>query len=304
MDIDNRTLELLEAIAAEGTLTAASRTLHLSQPSLSQRLIGLERQLGVQLFERAGRRLEPTRAGRRMIHATHAVLAELRATQRDLDDIRDGRAGVVRFASQCSTNYQWLPPVIHAFSGAWPEVELRIQPVADDDVVGAVVDDRLDVALASKSDRRLEGLAHRPLFEDELVAVVAADHEWAGRDHLDARDFAGVNLIVFDAYDPTRTPHLPLPIPEGAEPARITATPSVSELVVELVVAQHGVGILPSWVAAPYVAAGRVATLRLSERGEPREWYAAWRRNAPAHVEAFVDGLAAHFAARPTLPVP
>jgi LysR family transcriptional regulator, regulator for metE and metH len=117
MDVDTRTLELLEAIAADGTLTAASRRLHISQPALSQRLSGLEARLGIPLFEREGRRLVPTRAGRRMITTSTSVLADLRAAQRDLDDLRDGRSGIIRFSSQCSTNYQWLPPVVQAFSG-------------------------------------------------------------------------------------------------------------------------------------------------------------------------------------------
>ena len=59
MDVDSRTFELLEALATDGTLTAASRRLHISQPALSQRLSGLETRLGVQLFDRQGRQLVP-----------------------------------------------------------------------------------------------------------------------------------------------------------------------------------------------------------------------------------------------------
>jgi LysR family transcriptional regulator for metE and metH len=297
MDVDTRTLELLEAIAADGTLTAASRRLHISQPALSQRLSGLEARLGIPLFEREGRRLVPTRAGRRMITTSTSVLADLRAAQRDLDDLRDGRSGIIRFSSQCSTNYQWLPPVVQAFSGQWPDVELRIQPASDDDVIGALLADQLDIALASKTDRRLEAVMTRPLFDDELVAIVAADHPWAGRDHLRTRDFDGVNLIVFDVYDPARTPALPLPIPPGARPAKVTTTPVVSELVVELAVAHQGVGVLPSWVAAPYEASGRVATVHMSRTPQTRNWFCAWRKGeTPPHLTAFVDQLATHFA--------
>jgi LysR family transcriptional regulator for metE and metH len=297
MDVDTRTFELLEAIAADGTLTAASRRLHISQPALSQRLSGFEARLGLPLFERQGRRLVPTRAGRRMIATSGTVLAELRAAERDLDDLRNGRSGVLRFASQCSTNYQWLPPVVQAFSSRWPDVELRIQPAADDDVIGALLADQLDIAVACKNDRRLDGVMTRPLFDDELVAVVAADHRWAGRDHLRPKDFDGTNLIVFDVYDPARTPALPLPIPPGARPAKVTTTPVVSELVVELVIAHQGVGVLPSWVAAPYVASGRVATVHMSKAPQTRSWYGAWRKGeSPPHLAAFVDQLTAHFA--------
>src|ERR671918_332156 len=296
MDVDTRTFELLEAIAADGNLTAASRRLHISQPALSQRLSGLEARLGVPLFERKGRRLDPTRAGRRMITTSTSVLAELRAAERDLDDLRNGRSGVIRFASQCSTNYQWLPPVVQAFSRRWPDVELRIQPAPDDDVIGALLADHLDIAVAGETDRRLEGVMTRPLFDDELVAIVAADHPWAERDYVRSKDFDTVNLIVFDVYDPARRPSLPLPIPPSARPAKVTTTPVVSELVVELVVAHQGVGVLPSWVAAPYEASGRVATVHMSKTPQTRNWYCAWRKGeTPPHLTALVDQLAAHF---------
>jgi LysR family transcriptional regulator, regulator for metE and metH len=297
MDLDTRTFELLEAIAADGTLTAASRRLHVSQPALSQRLTGLERRLGLRLFEREGKRLVPTRAGRRMVETATAVLTELRAAQRDIDDLRHGRAAVVRFASQCSTNYQWLPLVVHAFAARCPDVQLRIETAPDDDVLGALLTDRLDVALVNKPDPRMNGLATLPLFDDEMVAVVPADHAWARRRHLGRGDLDGANLVVFDSYDPARVPPLPLPIPDGAKPARVTTTPVVSELVIELVAAGQGIGILPGWVAAPYAAAGRVATVRLSRSREVHTWYAAWRRgDCPPHISAFVDVLRDHFA--------
>ena len=300
MDVDTRTLELLEAVAADGTLTAAARRLHVSQPALSQRLTGLEKRIGLRLFEREGKRLVPTRAGRRMIHAATTVLTEVRATQRDLDDLRHGRSGVLRFASQCSTNYQWLPTVVNAFAARCPDVQLRIATAPDDDVIGALLTDRIDLALASKPDPRTGALDTLPLFDDEMVAVVPADHPWSGRPHLRPRDLDGTQLILFDSYDPARVPALPLPIPDGVTPATITTTPVVSELVIELVAAGQGIGILPGWVAAPYTRSGRVASVRLTRAPRPHTWYAAWRRaDTPAHIDTFVDLLRDHFADQP-----
>lgn len=305
MDVDSRTFELLEAIATDGTLTAAARRLHLSQPALSQRLTGLESRLGVALFTREGRRLVPTRAGRRMITASGVVLGELRAAERDLADLRHGRDAVIRLASQCTTNYRWLPPVVQSYAEAWPGVELRIEPAADDDVIGALLADKVDLAIAVKADRRLDGVATRPLFTDEFVAVVPTDHPWAGRPHLSDGDLDEAHLIVFDVYDPGRTPTMPLPIPAGVRPARVTTTPVVSELVIELVVAGQGIGVLPSWVAAPSAASGRVATVRMQREAQPRQWFCAWPDGeVPAHLDAFVDHLVSHLGAAGGVPIP
>ena len=75
MDLDLRDIELLDALAADGTLTAAAERLFVSQPALSQRLTKMERKLGVPLFEREGRRLVANAAGRRMLVASRQVLA-------------------------------------------------------------------------------------------------------------------------------------------------------------------------------------------------------------------------------------
>jgi LysR family transcriptional regulator, regulator for metE and metH len=297
MDLDTRTLELLEAIASDGTLTAAAQRLHVSQPALSQRLSGLEARLGLPLFERQGRRLVPTRAGRRMTLAAGTALRELRAAARDLDDLRHERDGSLRFVSQCSTNYQWLPPVVHTFADRCPGVEVRIESVADDDPIAALIDDRVDVALVIKSDRRSEALRTRPLFDDEVVAVVPDDHPWAGRPHVDAADFDGIDLVLFDSYDPARTPRLPLPIPAASRPGRVITTPPVGELIIEMVCAGQGVAVLPGWVAAPYRESRRVTTVRITATPEVRTWSCVTRQgDRPHHVDAFVELLADLFA--------
>jgi LysR family transcriptional regulator, regulator for metE and metH len=297
MDVDTRSLELLEAIAADGTLTAAARRLHVSQPALSQRLANLEAHVGLRLFDRQGRRLVPTDAGRRLLHTTTTVLAELRAAARDLADIRSGRSGVLRLASQCSTNYQWLPAIVHDFGLRWPGIDVRIESVEADEPIAALLADRLDVALTAKPDRRTQALDLHPLFEDTMVAVVPPDHPWADRPFVDAADFEGVTLHVFDSYDPARTPTLPLPIPPEARPARIVPTPVVTELAIEMVLASQGVAVLPAWPLRPYVAAGRVATVAITERPDRWTWSCATRRSPAAPVADFVAVLREHIAA-------
>lgn len=296
MDLDTRSLELLEAVAAHGTLTAASHRLHVSQPALSQRLSGLEARVGLRLFDRQGRRLVPTMAGRRLLQTTAVVLAELRAAAHDLDDLRHGRNGVLRITSQCSTNYQWLPPVIAGYAETWPGVEVRVEAVAGDEPVTALLADEIDVAIVVKADRRNEALALTPLFEDAMVAVVRADHPWAARPHIDGEDFAGVRLIVFDSYDPSRVPALPLPIPPGGRPGRVVTTPPITDLAVELVVAGQGVAVLPEWVVRPFAASHPIAVVPMTASPERRTWSCATLRQAPPHVDAFVDAVRAHFA--------
>jgi LysR family transcriptional regulator, regulator for metE and metH len=292
MDLALRDLELLDALADAQTLTAAAKSLYVSQPALSQRLTKMEDKLGVRLFDREGRRLVVNPAGRRMLVASRLVLAELRSAERDVRDIRDGANRRVRFTSQCSTTFQWLPPVLKRFREQQPNIEIRIETVPSDDPIGALVDDRVDVALVTKLDRQIDRVLLTPLFDDEMVAVVAGPHPWAARRYVTARDFDDAHLILYDVYDQTRIPSTPLPVPHGARPARITTMPVITDLLIEMVAGGEGVTVLPNWVAAPYTTSHDVEIVHLGAKPLIRTWYCATRPGPRLpHIDAFVQEL-------------
>ncbi|MFJ8228443.1 LysR family transcriptional regulator [Streptomyces sp. NPDC094448] len=294
MDWDLRDLELLRVTAETGSLTAAAARLHVSQPALSQRLTRLEDRLALRLFDRRGRRLVPNAAGQRVLAAAHHVLTELQSADRDLRDLKEGRDRRVRFTAQCSTTFQWLPPVIRAFRERHPDAEIRIETVPDDAPVPALLADRVDIALLTKPDREQDRVELRRVFDDEMVAVVPDGHPWAGRSRLTARDFDGVHLVLYDVYDQSRIPSVPLPLPPGARPGRITTMPVITDLVVEMVAGGQGVTVLPNWVAAPYTASHGLALVPVGVRPLTRTWYLATRPGPKSpYLLAFLEELAA-----------
>ena len=298
LDLDLRDLELLEALQQHQSLTAAATHLHVSQPALSQRLLRLEQRLGAPLFERRGRRLVANAAGQRMLQATRVTLHELRDAVRDVARIVEPEPASIRLWTQCSTNYQWLPPVVHEFRRQHPEAEVAIVNLNERPLVAALESGELDVALVSKLDRQLDRVRLHELFDDELLAIVSPEHPWAGRPYVGADDFADVELVVFDSYDPTREPATPLPLPPGARPATLTLVPLVTDLLVESIVRTPRVTVLPSWTAAPYLAAGMVVGVQLGPKPQGRTWYAATRRGRQSQlVRDFLDQLRSSLAA-------
>ena len=300
MDVDVRDLELLDALSEHETLTAAARHLYVSQPALSQRLLRLEERLATPLFDRRGRRLVATAAGRRMFHAAHVALGELRAAQVDLRDLAGGRHQPVRLMSQCSTNYQWLTPVLRTFRQRMTGAEIRLESVPDHDAVAALLDERLDVALVTKLDRHADHVRLDRLFDDELRGVVAVTHPWAGRAAVGADDFVDQHLVLYDSYDPARTPSVALPIPPGARPARLTTVPVETDLIVEMVAAGDAITVLPSWIVAPYLATHPVTTVAVGDPPQARTWYCATRHGPRRDlVAAFIDTVTGHLGGRP-----
>ena len=89
-------------------------------------------------------------------------------------------------------------------------------------------------------------------------------------------------------------PALPLPTPDGVQPRKLTLLPLMTELVLETVVTSDAVTVLPSWIATPYLAGGRVTGVQIGPEAEGRARYAATRRGGqPEPVRVLVDVLTA-----------
>ncbi|WP_051179274.1 LysR family transcriptional regulator [Nocardia concava] len=297
MNLDVRDLELLDALAGGGTLQQAADRLFVSQPALSQRLLRMEERLGTPVFDRVGRRLVPNQAGARLLPRASRILADLAAAEREVGEVARNGDRHIRLSTQCSTTVSWLTPVMREMRKARPDSAIRVVNASDDDLADALLTQLIDVAVLTKLTPAAAQVKLTHLMDDEMLAVVASEHRWATRKYVTGPDFATENLILYDGYDQSRPNALPLPIPPGARPDRITIVPMLTELVVELVAAGEGVGILPSWVIAPYLTRGEVTAVRIGQRGDTRAWYAATRSDDDrAHVLDFVGRLVSHFA--------
>jgi len=131
-----------------------------------------------------------------------------------------------------------------------------------------------------------------------LSSECAWSHPWADRAHVAATDFVDVHLMLCESYDQTRVPPVPLPVPIGAQPRRLTTLPISSDLLIEMVASGGDVvTILPSWIAAPYMQTHDLASVRVGATPQARTWYYATRHGPqPENIEAFVSVLTERLA--------
>ena len=294
MDLDTRSLELLEAVAAHGTLTAAPPAPR--QPARAQPAALRARGPGqLRLFDRQGRRLVPTMAGRRLLQTTAVVLAELRAAARDLDDLRHGRNGVLRITSQCSTNYQWLPPVIADYAET---LARRRGPGR-----GGGRRRAGDRPPGGRDRRRHRGQGRPPQRGPGADPAVRGRHGGRGPRRPPVgrpaphrrRGLRGRPAHRVRQLRPVPVPALPLPIPPGGRPGRVVTTPPITDLAVELVV-RPGRGRAARVGRA--AVCGFPPDRRRADDRQPGAPHVVVRhpRQAPPHVDALVDVVRAHFA--------
>jgi LysR family transcriptional regulator for metE and metH len=293
MILELRHLRLVAAVAEHGSLTRAGRDLHLTQSALSHQLLDLEGRLRTSLFHRMGKRMVPTVAGLRLLDAARQTLPILVSAEEDLRRLASGRDSVLRISTECYTCYHWLPGVLERFRQRFPRVELQVVAEATHHPVPALLEGRIDLGIVHSGERD-ERLSYRPLFTDELCVVVAPGHRLAGRAFVRAEDFAQEHLVMYNLNERDSTLFQEILLPAGVRPARVT-TMQLTEGIVELVKAGHGVAVLARWAVAPHLDAGTLRALRLTRAGYHRQWAAATVRqpNPPEYLSAFADLLAA-----------
>jgi LysR family transcriptional regulator for metE and metH len=277
MHLEVRHLELVEAIHEERSITGASTRLFLTQSSLSHQLKNLEDRLGAQLFERKGRAMHITLAGERLLASASTILQELRSTEREITALAGSARGVVRLSTECYTCYWWLPRVLKGFNKEFPDVQISIELEASRRPLDALLSGRLDVAIVNRkvTDGRLHA---RPLFEDEVVAVLPLDHPYAKAEFMPIEAFRDEHLFLHRSASESEFVQRHL-VPVGVVPKKISSV-LLTEAILEFVEAGFGVAALARWVVSEPLKRREVAAVRIGKAGIQRQWFAVTKASA------------------------
>lgn len=280
LTLEIRHLTLVDAVAELGNVTRAAERLHLTQSALSHQLRDIESRLGAPLFTRLSRRMALTPEGERVLTVARRVLDELKRAEDDVRGMSDAGRGVLRLATQCNTGYHWLPSLLDTFNRKHAGVEVQIVVGATGRPIEALLDGQLDLAVITDEDVIDPRIVVRPLFADELVAIVAPGHRLAKRAWINPEDLAQEHLMIYKADRKDSYVFTKILTPAGVEPARISHVP-LTEAIVEMVKAGLGVGVLARWAVEPTLKSGAMVGVRITRRGVRRQWSAATLKNRP-----------------------
>lgn len=199
-------LRIFVAVALREHVTLGARDLNLTQSATSAAIAALESRHATKLFDRVGRRIVLTEAGRVFLSEAKAVLARANAAEMVLSDLGELRRGRLHLAaSQTIANY-WLPRHIHAFRTRFPGVEVHLTIGNTTTVAADVRDGNADLGFV-EGDIREDDVMIERIADDELILVVPPAHRWAkaapvpselAREHWILREAGSGTRAIFE----------------------------------------------------------------------------------------------------------
>lgn len=190
-----RHLRYFLAAADASHFRRAAEAMHVSQPTLSQQIKQLERELGTILFDRIAKRVRLTAAGETLRHHAQRVFQELDEAQVALLELDGLKRGKLHVGAVQTLNTYLIPPIIARFATLHPGVFLTVEELAAGQIEQELLRGRLNLGVSFVSPSSTE-IHSEPLFDEELVLIVSSRHRLARRTTLKIRELDAEPLIL------------------------------------------------------------------------------------------------------------
>jgi DNA-binding transcriptional LysR family regulator len=196
-------LRIFVAVAEREHVTRAAADLNLTQSATSAAVAALEARYATQLFNRIGRRIELTEAGRLFLVEARAVLARAAAAEAALADLAGLKRGSLSLAASQTVGNYWLPPLMQRYRAAFPGITLSLT-IGNTETVAVMVRDGIADLGFIEGTVDDPALAVKAVADDELVLVTGAGHKRAGRGAPTTADLKAMRWVLRERGSGTR----------------------------------------------------------------------------------------------------
>ena len=270
-------LDIMRAVNAEGSLTTASESLHLTQSALSHSIKKLEEQLGVEVWYREGRNLKPTKAGEYLVATALRLAPQLDLAEERLRQFGRGERGTFKIGMECHPCYRWLIKVAKPFLVAWPNVDLDVRQKFQFGGLGALFNHEIDL-LVTPDPLYKAGLRYEPVLDYEHVLVVGPDHPLRNAGWVRPEQLADETLITYPISLERLDIFTHFLTPAGILPRRRMPI-ETTEIMLQMVACGRGVTALPRWFVEEYAQSYPVFPVRLGKDGITKQIFVGFRES-------------------------
>lgn len=261
MTLNLHHLRVFAAVAECGGFSRAAVALRLSQPAVSKTVQELEHQVGLALFDRAGRAPRLTDAGHALFARARELFGVERVAEEELGALRGLERGILRVGASTTVATYFLPPLLAHFHALHPGVKLRVLSANTRAIARKLLEGHLDIALVEgpvSHERILVGQWR----EDELVVIAPAAHRLVRRRRVVASDLMDEPFIVREPGSGTREVAEAALAKHGVHPSAAMQLGS-TEAIKQAVAAGLGLAVVSRASAADQLALGYIAVVKL-----------------------------------------
>ena len=284
-------LRIFAAVAERLHMTRAAEALHLTQSAVSAAIAALEARYNVRLFDRVGRHLELSAAGRAFLPEARKLLQNAQAAAQTLDDLAGLKRGALSIAASQTVSNYWLPPRMARFAQAYPAITLHLTVCNTAQVAEAVLDGTADLGFVEGEviDVRI---ARKTVATDRIALYAAKNHPLAKK-RIGPDDLVEAPWILREAGSGTRAHFEQAVRDRGVDPSRlkIVMTLPSNEAVLAAVEGGSALTALSELAAAPHIAADLITRLRFDFTGRIFELLTARERGQSHAASAFMTSV-------------
>ncbi|MBV8936433.1 MAG: LysR family transcriptional regulator [Alphaproteobacteria bacterium] len=295
MRFDLGDLRLFLSVVEAGSITHGAERLHLAIAAASTRIRNMEAALGTALLHRERQGVQPTPAGRTLVHHARTLLQQAERMHADLAQYAEGIKGQVRLLSNTNALTEFLPEPLSDFLASHPQVNVDLEERLSDEIVGAIADGTADIGIVAATVE-LAGLETLPFRTDRFMLVVAPNHQLAPIDRTSFNE-----VLDFDFVGLDRTSALQRFLSEKAERIgrrlKLRVQLRSFDAVCRFVECNVGIGIVPATTAERHAKTMSIRRIELTDDWAVRNLTICIRSEADLPI--YARDLVRHLAMPP-----
>ena len=202
MDIDS--IKTFLSLAETGSFSRTAEALYVTQPAVSKRIAALEHLLDCPLFDRLGKEVHLTQAGKALLPGYQRIMAELDESRRIISSMKTEVRGQLCFGTSHHIGLHRLPPVLRQYSEQYPNVELDIQFMDSEQAATLILKGAIELALITLPESVPQPLTTVPIWTDPMYCVCGPEHPLASLESVSRRDLKQHGIILQASNTHTR----------------------------------------------------------------------------------------------------
>ncbi len=293
MHITLKQLQIFRTVAELQSYTQAARQLYLTQPAVSMQIKQLEEEVGMPVFDRIGKKIQLTDAGRELLQHARNIHIQLEEAQQSMEELRGIKRGRLHLTMASTANY-FTPRLLAGFCREYPDIQISLSVANRAGLLQALEQNTTDMVIMGEPPTTMP-LAAEIFMENPLVIVAPPGHRLAGKKNITLKEVAREHFIIREIGSGTRAAvERFLSTHDLERPQSIEM--NSSEAIKQAVQAGLGLGVVSMHTLEMELTLKRLIVLNVEDFPIMRHWRLVYRkdRHFSPVSQAFHDYVLEH----------